>query len=54
MRLKRCVTTWWQILGQVGIRLESRGEELGIDALIDLSNNISDCMLQKKQIVLIS
>ncbi len=39
------------ILGQVGIRLESRGEELGIDALIDLSNMISDYMLQKKQIV---
>jgi hypothetical protein len=37
------------ILGRVGIRPDSRGEELEVEKLIELSNEISDYVsLQKK------
>ena len=40
-----------EILEHVGIRSKSRGEELDIEALIDLSNGISEYLSSKKQSV---
>ena len=37
------------ILEQVNIKPKSRGEELDIDALINLSNGISEYLSSKKQ-----
>jgi len=39
------------ILERVGIRPESRGEELEIEALIELSNEISDYVNSQKDFV---
>jgi hypothetical protein len=39
------------ILENIGIRSKSRGEELDIEALIDLSNGISEYLSSRKQSV---